>query len=184
MRGAARRACALLACSVLAGCGGGSSTDAGDAPSTLPDPPLATGTAPRAPTPAPPGTPPVPSAVYVRTVDRYCDTVIDAVDRLIRTKANARDPVAPLAVLARRYRAALERLNRVTPPAALRSFHLITLAAGRESADRIDDGVRLGREGDVDAATTALQELDGILPDDLPAAVERGAPACSRPLVG
>ncbi len=105
-------------------------------------------------------------------------------DRLVRTKVDEADPIRPIAVLAERYRAGLERLNAVTPPAALRSFHLLTLAAGRESADRIDDGVRLGREGDTDAATTALQELDGLLPDDLPAAVKAGAPACSRPIVG
>jgi hypothetical protein len=89
------------------------------------------------------------------------------------------DPIAPVAAFAEDYRAALGRLGAVAPPAAYRRFHLLTLAQARESADRIDDGVRFGRQGDVDAATTALGELGGLLPSALPAGLERTARGCA-----
>ncbi len=162
----------VLAAAGLAACGGGS----GDTASTATAPTVAP--APRAATPAPPGTPPVPRRTWFSALERYCRGTVAAVEQLAGTRVDERDPVAPIATFARRYRAGVERLGAVTPPPALRRFHLLTLAQGRESAERIDDGVRLGRAGDTDAATTALGELSGVLPATLPRAVRRGAPDC------
>lgn len=181
-----RRASGLaLACLAVGGCGGGASSKDGEPQAELtPAPaPATTPTRPNAPTPPPPTTPPVPRATYLDALDAYCATTVRAVERLGRTETDRGDPVAPIATFARRYRVGLERLGRLTPPTALRRLHLLTLAQARESADRIDDGVRFGRAGDIDAATSALGLLSGLLPDagDLPRAVRRGAPACEGP---
>ena len=81
-------------------------------------------------------------------------------------------------MLATRYRTGLERLGRITPPERHRPEHLLALAGGRETADRLDDGVRLGREGDIGAATDSLAELSGVLPTLSPDLL-RAAPACA-----
>lgn len=166
---------ALLACLVLAGCGGGGAPP----PPKVSDAPAVT-TRPDLSTPAPPTGAPASTVRYARALDAYCAATISAVGRLARTKDVPADPVAPVAAFARSYRAGLERLARVRPPASVRRFHLLTLATSRESADRIDDGVRLGRHGDTDAATTALGEVSGLLPTQIPAAVRRRAPRCAH----
>lgn len=178
-----RRASGLaLACLAVGSCGGRGGESQAE---VAPEPPAPTITPPRpnAPAPTRPTTPPVARATYLDALDAYCATTVRAVERLARTEADRGDPVKPIAVFARRYRVGLERLGRITPPTALRRIHLLTLAQARESADRIDDGVRFGRAGDVDAATSALGLLAGLLPDarDLPRAVRRGAPACEGP---
>lgn len=158
----------LLAGVALTGCGGGS-----DPARPAPAPPAQT-------TPPPPGGAPASTARYARALDRYCAATVGAVDALAASKEDKADPVAPVAAFARSYRAGLERFARVKPPAALCTFHLFTLATSRESANRIDDGVRLGRGGDTDAATTALGEVSGLLPASVPAAVRRRTPHCTR----
>ena len=172
---ARRTSVVLFACVALAGCGAGEAPRAEEAPAT----PAPT----RPAVPAPPTTPSVTRAAYLRALDDYCATTVRTIERLARTPVDERDPVRAIELLARRYRAGLEQLGQVTPPATLRRIHLLTLAQGRESADRIDDGVRLGRAGETDAATTALGELSGLLPDvsRLPSSVRRGAPACAGP---
>ena len=164
-----RRACvAAVAGAALTGCGGGAS-------------PAASAPAPSAPAQTPGGLP-ASGARYLGALDDYCTATVRAVERLARTSVDEDDPVRPIATLARRYRSGLETLATRTPPTALRTFHLLTLAQGRESADRIDDGVRLGRAGDIDAATTALGETAGLLPAQLPPTVRARAPACAAAL--
>ncbi len=177
---AIRRAAALaLACAAVGGCGGGGAGDEPEARSAR-EPPAATAADQAAPA-APPS--PVAPSAYLDGLDAYCATTARAIERLGRTDAERGDPVRPIAVFARRYRAALERLGQLTPPAALRNVHLLTLAEARESADRIDDGVRFGRAGDTAAATRALGDLARLLPDAdaLPQSVRARVPACAGP---
>lgn len=177
---APRRLALLLVLATLAGCGGSGAGDGvlaseADPP---PEPPAPAYTRPNRPSPAPPSTPAVSRARYERALQAYCSTTTRALEALLRSAEDEEDPVRPIEVLARRYRRGLERLGRLTPPAAYRPDHLLALAGGRETADRLDDGVRLGREGDTDAATSALGELSGLLPT-LPPALLRAAPACA-----
>ena len=177
-----RRAWAwTLVCLILAGCGGDASerteAEVAPQPQTGPGAPPAPAARP-GPPPSPPDAPAVPRAEYLDALDAYCAATVRALERLADTAVDERRPVRPIATLSRRYRAALDELGRITPPVALRQLHLLTLAQGRESADRIDDGVRLGRAGDIDAATTALGELQSLLPQ-LPDPVRRDAPACA-----
>ncbi len=162
-RAAAAFLAGLAAAGALAGCGGG-----GGAPTARP------ATAPAAA--------PLAAGPWTRALEAYCRSTLAAIARLARAPEDRRDETRPVAVFARRYRAGLERFGRVAPPAAERAVQLQTLAAGRESADRLDDGVRFGRRGDTDAATSALEAIAGLLPDDLPAPVLRLAPACGQRL--
>lgn len=169
---ARRAACVALGALALTGCGGG-----GESTRAAPPPALPPATVPD-PSPPPSG-PPVGRAAYVDALDAYCRSTVRAAGRLADAPEDDADPIGALAAFARGYRVALERLGALTPPAQLRRLHLLTVAQARESADRVEDGVRLGRQGDIDAATTALEELEGLLPGTLPAGVRRDAPACS-----
>lgn len=163
------RALPLLAALLLTGCGGG--TDTATRTAAAP----ATTTRPTPPTPS---TPPVRREHYLRALTTYCRATTRALDAFVTTPEDKRDPIRPLAVLAGRYRTGLERLGQITPPAAYRTDHLLTLATGRETAARLDDGVRLGRQGDIGAATSALNELSDLLPTFTPT-LRRAAPACA-----
>lgn len=170
----------LVSALLLTGCGGGSEGGgifaSGSEPP--PEPPAPAYTRPNRPSPPPPTSAAVSRSAYGRALQRYCTTTTRAIDRFLATGEAARDPVRPLEVLAARYRAGLERLGRVTPPGVYRPEHLLALAGGRETADRLDDGVRLGREGDIGAATDSLAELSGVLPTLNPELL-RAAPACA-----
>ena len=117
------------------------------------------------------------TAAYVRALDRYCRATTRALRRFARTRPSRRDPAGPVAALAADVRGQVERLGRLSPPAALRAQHFLVLAQGREAADRLDTGAELARGGDADGATAALLDLQGLLPR-LPAALTRAAPAC------
>lgn len=180
MCGRVPRLSLVAAVVVLAGCGGGG--DGGgvlaSGPEPPPEPPAPASTRPNRPSPPPPTTPAASRPAYGRALQRYCTATTRALNRFLATGEARGDPLMPLEVLATRYRAGLERLGRITPPAAYRPEHLLALAAGRETADRLDDGVRLGREGDIGAATDSLAELSGVLPSLRPELL-REAPACA-----
>ena len=165
---------------LLVGCGGGREDDGILASGREPprEPPAPAYTRPNRPSPPPPTSPAVSPAAYARALQRYCTTTTRALDRFLATGEAKDDPLRPLEVLATRYRAGLERLGRLTPPDVYRPEHLLALAGGRETADRLDDGVRLGREGDIGAATDSLAELSGALPTLSPELL-RAAPACA-----
>jgi hypothetical protein len=160
-------AAALLA---TAGCGGGTPAPSG----TEPAPAVTAAPAP----PPPPTTPAVGTRRYTAALETYCAGTNAALKRLAGSTPSRRDPAAPVAALARAVRAGVERLARLTPPAGARTAHLLVLAQGREAANRLDAGAQLARQGDADAATAALLDLQDLLPR-LPAALRRAAPACA-----
>ena len=168
---AGRLAIALALVLALAGCGGGGDRAASDEAAI----PSLTATPA---TPPPPRTPAVTTRAYVRALDGYCAHTTAALRRLSRSHATKRDPAAPVAALAGSIRAGVERLGRLTPPAREREEHLLVLAQGREAADRLDTGVQLARGGEPEAATSALLDLQDLLPR-LPGPLRRAAPACA-----
>jgi hypothetical protein len=171
---------ALLACAALAGCGGDDrartararAVAAGTAPTrTAPARPAPTRTVPARTAPTRPA--PAPSvAGYAGATNRLCSELVAALRRAFR--AAPRDPGAAVARDARDVADAGERFGAATPPPPLARFgtaaarHVAREAATLRRAAALDDGAALG----------ALSNHQGLLPEGIPDAILRRAPAC------
>jgi len=124
---------------------------------------------------APAASPPASIGDYAASANTLCSELASAVGRTFRDVPE--DPVAALGRYARDVHDSGKRFSDATPPASLQSFHARAVRhLARESA-ALRRAAELSAGGDPAAALKTLH-LTGLLPDAIPAAVLRRAPAC------
>ena len=124
---------------------------------------------------APRRAPAASTSAYAASANTLCSQLASAVRRTFEDVGT--DPVAALSHYARDVHAAGKRFSEATPPPALARFHATAVRhLARESA-ALRHAAELSAAGDPAAALDALH-LTRLLPERIPAAVLRRAPAC------
>jgi hypothetical protein len=112
-------------------------------------------------------------AAYAAATNRLCSELVGALRRAFR--GAPQDPRAAISRYARDVADVGGRFGAVTPPPALARFGA---AAARHVAREAAALRRAAALGDDAAALGALSNHQGLLPDGIPDAILRRAPAC------
>jgi len=115
-------------------------------------------------------------ATYAASTNELCTRLVGALRRAFDDAPG--DPDAAMARYARDVGEAGKRFASVRPPRSLARFGAAAAGHVEREADALRRAASLSAAGDSDAALRALGRHGSLLPERIPAAVLRRAPAC------